>query len=372
MPPGNGEHTAEACPYAPKPRTPRLVWQGMEERQEVEAAPTQVVEIVTPSLAEPQANMGLEIREESAVYGRPEERPNRLIWCNDNLVALQTLIVEGYEGKVDLGYIHPPFAVGQVFKCEIPIENGVSDEKAPSLIEEIAYKDTWARGLDSYLCAVRDRLEMLYRLLSPRGSLYVHLDWHAAHYVKLVLDEIFGYDKFHNHIAWRRQTSSGFKGKLTIGNNHDDILLYSKSSDFVYNPQYVEYAEEYVEKRFHHDSDGRRFKDAFLGTATAAARVERLKKEDRTYYTKTGGMRLKVYLDEAPGIPIDDIWTDLPTVNSQASEHVGFPTQKPVTLLERIISASSNPGDLVLDCFAGSGTTAAAAETSWAARDHLR
>ena len=179
------------------------------------------------------------------------------------------------------------------------------------------------------------------------------------------MDEIFGEDNFVNDITWKRQTSSGFKGKNAMGKNHDNILVYVKSDSFLYNTIYLPYSEEYIAKRFSHveivNGKERRFKDAFLGTATTDDTIARLKSENRIYYTENGGMRLKIYLDEAPGIPLDDVWTDLNAVNSQAEEREEYATQKPESLLERIINASSNSGMLVADFFGGSGVTAAVA-----------
>ncbi len=196
------------------------------------------------------------------------------------------------------------------------------------------------------------------------GSIYVHCDWRVNGYLRLVLDEIFGTGSFLNQITWKRQTSSGYKGKNFLGKNHDDIFLYRRSSQTSYSVEMLPYSEEYVKQRFSHieEKTGRRFKDAFLGTATTNETIERLKKEDKIYYTESGGMRLKIYLDETAGVPLDDIWADLNFINSMSAERINYPTQKPEVLLERIIKASSNEGDLVADFFCGSGTTAAAAE----------
>lgn len=150
-----------------------------------------------------------------------------------------------------------------------------------------------------------------------------------------------------------------------MGKNHDNILYYSLGDDRIYNTEYIPYTEEYINQRFSHveiqDGKERRFKDAFLGSATSVTTIEELKKDNRIYFTSTGAMRLKVYLDEAPGIPLDDIWSDINAVNSQAEERTEYATQKPEVLLERIIKASSNEGLVVADFFGGSGVTAAVA-----------
>lgn len=179
------------------------------------------------------------------------------------------------------------------------------------------------------------------------------------------MDEIFGEDNFCNDITWKRQTSSGYKGKSSMGKNHDNILYYSLTEDKVYNTEYIPYSEEYITERFSHveviNGSERRFKDAFLGSATSKETIEQLKAENKIYFTSTGAMRLKVYLDEAPGIPLDDIWVDINAVNSQADERTEYATQKPEALLERIIKASSNEGMIVADFFGGSGVTSAVA-----------
>ncbi len=157
-------------------------------------------------------------------------------------------------------------------------------------------------------------------------------------------------------------TPSGFKGKYSIGHSHDTIYWYSKSEECVYNPIMIPYTKEYIEQRFSKiDENGRNFKDEKIGTATTSATIERLKKEGKIYYTSNGTMRIKHYLDDAEGIALDDVWTDINAVNSQAEERVDYATQKPEALLERIIKASSNEGMLVADFFGGSGVTAAVA-----------
>lgn len=346
------------------------------------ALPFQTIETVNESAQQRQITLDLF----AAGKGQTDWR-NRLIW-GDKKYVLPSLLPE-FAGKVNLIYIDPPFDTGANFSFTAtipttplpPPKSGGGDSplideeggqgggdlqfvKQPSMIEQKAYRDTWGKGLDSYLQWFYETVVLLRELLAEDGSLYVHLDWHVGHYAKCVLDEVFGYENFLNHIAWKRQTSSGFKGKNVMGKNHDYILVYSKTGNFKYYTQYIPYSKEYIEQRFIHieEKTGRRFKDAFLGTKTTKETIEKLKKENRIYYTLTGGMRLKVYLDEALGIPLDDVWTDINFINSMANERVEYATQKPEALLERIIKASSNEGDLVLDCFCGAGTTAAVAE----------
>ena len=277
--------------------------------------------------------------------------------------------------QVDLVYIDPPFASGADYAKQVYIrrnpkvaeaiaqaeqELDIADLKS---FEEKMYGDVWDK--EKYLSWMYENLMAIKSVMSESASIYVHLDWHIVHYIKVLMDEIFGEDNFINDITWKRQTSSGFKGKNAMGKNHDNILVYVKSDSFLYNTIYLPYSEEYIAKRFSHveivNGKERRFKDAFLGTATTDDTIARLKSENRIYYTENGGMRLKIYLDEAPGIPLDDVWTDLNAVNSQAEEREEYATQKPESLLERIINASSNSGMLVADFFGGSGVTAAVA-----------
>ena len=276
---------------------------------------------------------------------------------------------------VDLVYIDPPFASGADYAKKVYVRRNPKvaeairqaelelDVEELKVFEEKMYGDVWDK--ERYLNWMYENLMAIKSVMSDTASIYVHLDWHIVHYVKILMDEIFGEDNFINDITWKRQTSSGFKGKNAMGKNHDNILLYSKNADFLYNTINLSYSEEYISQRFSHkeevNGNTRYFKDAFLGTATTKETIEKLKAENKIYYTNSGGMRLKVYLDEAEGIPLDDVWTDLNAVNSQAEERTDYATQKPEALLERIIKASSNEEMVVADFFGGSGVTAAVA-----------
>ena len=277
--------------------------------------------------------------------------------------------------KVDLVYIDPPFASGADYAKKVYIrrnplvakamqqaEQELEDDELKAF-EEKMYGDIWDK--EKYLNWMYENLMAIRSVMSENASIYVHLDWHIVHYVKILMDEIFGEDNFCNDITWKRQTSSGYKGKSSMGKNHDNILYYSLGDDRVYNTEYLPYTEEYINQRFSHveiqDGKERRFKDAFLGNATS---IEELKKDNKIYYTSTGAMRLKVYLDDAPGIPLDDIWSDINAVNSQAEERTEYVTQKPEALLERVIKASSNESMIVADFFGGSGVTAAVANNA--------
>jgi DNA modification methylase len=397
--------------FAPVPRKPRLIWTGRDRRKVAEPLPSQVVEIVFPQFAEvrdlrawhelrrEQAQQtrlpGLRVPTQTALADGSSDRglpANRLIWTNDNLVAL-TALLHGddqhppLEGKVDLIYIDPPFAVQSDFRINVEIQNGATDEKMPTLIEELAYTDTWKEGLDSYLSMMRDRLEILKRLLAPAGSIYVHCDWHAGHYLKVLMDEIIGYENFRNEVVWKRSSahSDSGQGAKHLGRLHDTLLYYTLSEDAPLEPVYKPYDEKYIRENYkHRDPDGRVYRIdniqgpggaskgnpqyEFLGVTRywrySRETMERLYREGRIVQMSPGAVpQYKRYLDEMPGVPVQSVWDDVPVINNRSNEFLGFPTQKPLALLQRIIAASSNPGDLVLDAFAGSGTTAVAAET---------
>jgi adenine-specific DNA-methyltransferase len=316
---------------------------------------------------------------------------NRLIW-GDKKYVLPALLDE-FAGKVNLIYIDPPFDTGADFSftASVPTapendddESGVSFEKQPSVLEQKAYRDTWGRGLDSYLQWFYETAIFMHELLHEYGSLYVHLDWHVGHYAKVILDEVFGPSLFQNEIIWQR--TSAHSDTHRYGMNYDAILLYTKGDSFCWNGGYHAYTEQQKAK-YRPDAKGRLFADFDLtasGTRKGSSgkpwkghdpntrgnhwkygieTLEQLNREDRIYWPNSGGFpRMKRYLDEMKGVPLQSVWTDIPPVNSQAAERLAYRTQKPEALLERIIKASSNEDDLVLDCFCGSGTTPAVAE----------
>ena len=380
----------QSTPYFATPKQPRLIWNDRDKRRAAEPLPTQTVEIIRPFYSEVKADKQGQSHAQGGLDMAHEAVPeSRLIWTNDNLVALTSLLHgDGHhaplEGKVDLIYIDPPFAVQSDFKINVEIENGLSDEKLPTLIEEIAYKDTWKDGLDSYLSMMRDRLELLKRLLAPTGSIYVHCDWHAGHYLKVMMDEVFGYENFKAEIIWKRTASRSDAG--AYGAIHDTLFFYKSSEKYTFNEGFQEYDDAYMKSHYSLvDDAGRQYmSDNLSGAGPGPARkfgdkvipppsgrhwaydqagIDKLMKEGKIVFTSSGMPRVKKYADEGKGVRVNDVWTDIPPINSQASDRIGYPTQKPVGLLQRIIATSSNPGDLVLDCFSGSGTTAVAAET---------
>lgn len=314
---------------------------------------------------------------------------NRLIY-GDNLLAMAALLAgdehtPSLRGKVDLIYIDPPFDSKADYRTKVALP-GVELEQRPTVIEQFAYSDTWSDGTASYLAMITPRLILMRELLSETGSIYVHLDWHVSHYVKLVMDDVFGKDKFVNEIVWKRQTAKGdiTQGATHMGRIHDCLFLYGKSDERIWNPVFTPYDEKYIEDFYRHtDSNGRKYQLSdtsapggaskgnpyyeFLGMARywrfSEKRMHELYAEGRIVQTKPGTVpRQKRYLDEMPGIPLQDIWTDLQPVQAQAKESIDYATQKPEGLLDRILRASSRQDSIVADFNGGSGTTAAVAE----------
>lgn len=312
---------------------------------------------------------------------------NKLIW-GDNKLILSSLAngpmreeIER-EGGLKLIYIDPPFAVGADFGFNIEI-GGETAEKKQTVIEEIAYRDTWERGISSYLSMLYERLVLMHGLLARDGSIYVHVDSKVLHPLRLVLDHVFGRDRFTNEIVWKRSLPHNDPKKY--GSIHDTILYYRKSEAFIFNPQYTGLEESYIESHYGSvDENGRNYQlTSLAATGAGPARrfgdkvisppkgnhwrysqenIDQLMAEGRIVFTSTGNPRYKRYLDEMKGPALQSIWDDVLAVNSQADERKDYPTQKPEALLDRIIKASSNEGDLVADFFGGSGTTAAVAE----------
>lgn len=259
---------------------------------------------------------------------------NKIFW-GDNLQVMSHLLKQ-YRGQVKLIYIDPPFDSKADYKKKIEIKGVGKATSDGSTFEEKQYGDIWTN--DEYLQFMYERFILLRELLAQDGSIYVHCDWHKSSYLRMILDDVFGPENFRNEIVWsyfgfKRATSKKFPQK------HDLIYSYTKSQDYVWNVQYVPHSEDYI-KRFKKDENGRLYRDDVNPTG--------------------GGTRI-IYLDEVEGNIVDSVWNDIPPVNPVAIERQNYPTQKPEKLLERIIKSSSNPGDLVFDCFMGSGTTQAVA-----------
>lgn len=281
---------------------------------------------------------------------------NKIFW-GDNLQVMSHMLKE-YRGKIDLVYIDPPFDSKADYKKKIKLR-GKTAENDTSAFEEKQYGDIW--NSDEYLQFMYERLILLKELMSDTASIFLHCDWRKSHHLRLIMDEVFGPNCFRACISWRAMTSSGYKGKNSLGRSHADIIYYSKNAaEFTYNPFYLPLSENMRARYTHKDPDGRLFKDSNLGSVTPET-VAQLREKGLLYETSNGTPRIKHYLDEAKGIIADDVWTDINTTNSQSSLQTGYPTQKPEELLERVISIASNPGNLVFDCFMGSGTTQAVA-----------
>ncbi len=345
-------------------REVELLWNGKTDETENIVLPFQTIENIDEPRSEETMNLQSSIFDTS---GRQIQGwTNKLIW-GDNKLILSSLKngplrkqIEA-EGGLKLIYIDPPFDVGADFSMDIEIGEE-SFTKKSSVIEEIAFRDTWGKGMDSFIAMIYERLKLMYGLLADDGSIYIHCDWRVASYIKLVMDELFGKVNFQRQIAFSTGWALGFK---TSADNwikqHEIILFYSKNlNKKIFNKQYKSYSADYM-ARAKKDIDGRLWVDQSLGSISQV-KLEELKKEGRAYQTSTGNWRKKQYMDEMQGEILGDIWTDVSPINSQAKENLGYPTQKAELLLERIIKASSNERDLVADFFCGSGTTLAVAE----------
>lgn len=348
------------------------------------ALPFQTIETVNESAQQRQKTLDFVAAEPTVTYDK--EWRNRLIW-GDKRYVLPSLLPE-FAGKVNLIYVDPPFNVGSDFSFTATIADHPDSEddeatsfvKEPSIIEQKAYRDTWGKGLDSYMQWFFETVLLLKELLTEDGSIYVHLDWHVGHYAKTILDEVFGYENFRNEIVWKRTSGHSDSGKY--GNSHDVVLYYSKTDKPRWNQPYQEYDEGYVEQYYRYkDPDGRKWMSGDLGAAglqgggydyvwkgikriwrLPESSMKKLDEQKRVFYTKNGIPRIKRYLDESQGLPAQDIWSDIESLRSWHKEKGSYATQKPESLLGRIIKTSSNEKDLVLDCFAGSGTTAVVSE----------
>ncbi len=296
----------------------------------------------------------------------------RVIYCGDNLEQLKKLP----ENSVDLIYIDPPFNSNRNYE----VFWGETKEKR-------AFKDRHA-STQAYIEFMRPRCLELHRVLKKTGSFYYHCDWHASHYVKIMLDQIFGETSFQNEIVWKRSSahSDTKQGMKRCGRICDYLFLYTKGKKWTWNTEYQPYDQDYINTFYRHieEGTGRRYRLSDLTAAKPggdtlyewkgakpykgrywAYKQDKMKEFDeqgRLYYSKNGMPSYKRYLDEMPGIALQDIWSDIKPIGSAAAERLGYPTQKPLALLDRIIKASSNENDIVLDAFCGCGTALVSAE----------
>ncbi|MDE2861617.1 MAG: DNA methyltransferase [Chloroflexota bacterium] len=329
------------------------------------------------------------------------------LYYGDNLEILREHVPDE---SVDLVYLDPPFNSNASYNVLFREQTG---EESPAQIK--AFTDTWewtqesqrtfeqeimlnpaapanvremvnafrqfigSNAMMAYLVMMTPRLVELRRVLKPTGSIYLHCDPTASHYLKLLMDAVFGGENFRNELIWKRQSAhSDARG---YGSVHDTVLFYAKSDSYRWNSTFQPYDPKYVEQYYRYtDSDGRRFMSGDVSAAglqgggyeyewKGVVRVwrvpietmQRLDEENRIFYTRNGIPRIKRYLDESSGMPVQDVWTDIESLRSWHKERLGYPTQKPEGMLERIIAASSNEGDVVMDPFCGCGTAIAAA-----------
>jgi adenine-specific DNA-methyltransferase len=307
----------------------------------------------------------------------PSRRPSslvdtRVIYCGDNLEQLAKLP----DACVDLIYIDPPFNSNrnyEVFWGETKERRSFDDRHAST---------------QAYIDFMRPRCMRLARVLKPTGSFYYHCDWHASHYVKVLLDQIFGENNFQNEIVWKR--SSAHSDSKRYGANHDTILFYTGGTNqWTWNKQFSAYSERYLEENYRYSDEKGRFRVSDMTAnkpggdvsyewttpnglkvkpykgrywAYAKEKMKEMESKGLIYYRTTGMPMLKHYLEEMPGVPLQTFWDDITPVISGSEERLGYPTQKPLALLERIIKASSNENDIVLDAFCGCGTALVAAQ----------
>ena len=312
---------------------------------------------------------------------------NKLIW-GDNKLILSSLkngaMREEIEknGGIKLIYIDPPFDVGADFSMDIEIGDDTFT-KRPNVLEELAYRDTWGKGADSFIAMIYERLIIMRDLLADDGSIYVHCDWRVNSYMRLLLDEIFSNSNYKNSIVWQKIRVVKAQSN-SFGNVHDYIYLYSKGKN-IFNQATKEQSEDYAKKFDKVEKStgrkyqlvslvqqgkgpARKFGDKILEPPSgmhwiwSQDRIDDALKDGLIEFTSTGNPRKKQYLDQSEEKIVDDLWVEIFPVNSQALESVNYPTQKPESLLERIINASSNENDIVADFFCGSGTTLAVAE----------
>lgn len=314
-------------------------------------------------------------------YGEESDNWINKIFWGDNLQVMSHMLKE-YRGKVDMVYIDPPFDSKAQYKKTIKVRGqDVSNDMLS--FEEKQYNDIWTN--DTYLQFMYERLILIRELLKDTGSVWVHCDMSRGHYIKVILDEVFGQNNFINQITWKRTFAHGDMGQGAkhLGRISDYILVYSVSPNVKLNSVYTPYEKEYEERVYKNvDPDGRRWQSVSLTGPGGAAKgnpyyeflgvsrywqyskenMQRLYEEGRIHQSKPGAVpRRKMYLDEAKGVPLQDIWTDIVPVQGAAKENTYYPTQKPTALLERILEVATNPGDIVFDCFMGSGTTQAVA-----------
>lgn len=372
-----------------QPHEAELIWPGKTSEITNVVLPFQSIEQIDEPRVGTQAGTTDLFAFDQTTGRQTSGWSNKLIWGDNKLVlaslkngTLRRQIED--VGGLKLVYIDPPFDVGADFSFDVEIGEAERLTKEPSVIEELAYRDTWGRGADSYLSMIYERLTLIHGLMAPDASIYVHIGPEIGPFVKVALDEIFGRHGYNAEIVWKRVTAHGDSKRWGV--IHDYIFWKTKSDKFIWNSQYEPYSQDYLDSKYNNVMpDGRRFmldnmtspnprpnmmyewrghKAPRLGWRYEYDTMERLFAEGRIELPKKEGgrPRYRRFLDEMPGVPLGTVWTDINPVNSQAVEDTGYDTQKPEALLTRIIKASSQEGDLIADFFCGSGTTLAVAE----------
>lgn len=375
---------------------PSIVAEGKREAERVmERAESnyrlglQTRELVVPSKDSNWRDLYKRSNRSSEVGMGTDANLSRLIY-GDNLLAVAALLAGGdgqasVRERVDLIYIDPPFDSKMDYQTKINVLGGDFQQR-PTAIEQFAYSDTWHEGTKSYLESLVPLLFLLKECLSPRGSIYLHLGKTVSNYVKVVADAVFGADNFHNEITWKRSHAHGDTGQGAkhFGRVTESIFLYSKGNP-IWNPAYTPYTPEILARDYKYvdESTGEKYRlmpvdgpggaakgnpfYEFLGVKGywryAQSKMQELYDAGEIVLSSTGkSLSRKRFLRDAKGTPVTELWDDVNRISPTSRERLNYPTQKPEALLERIISTSSEDGSLVLDCFVGSGTTAAVAE----------
>jgi len=372
-----------------------LVWEGKHDAAGRRVAPLRVA---LPFQTVETVNESAQDRQRSLLFApgfQEENWRNRLIW-GDKKYVLPSLLPE-FAGRVNLIYIDPPFDTGADFSFTAIVpddpdpteDDSFSFTKEPSIIERKAYRDTWGRGLDSYLHWFYDTAQILHELLHENGTIYVHLDWRVIHYAKVIMDEVFGVECFQSQIVWRRTNARGTKELWP--RIHDVIVMYSKGDAATFNPTIVKADVTKLPHTLVTGKDGLKYQTFELtgpGITKEGDSGKPWRGFDPTKMGRHWANSLKVmdgwdaageihwpankgfprrratepFDEEDRKVVVGDVWADIDRINQAAGERLNYPTQKPEALLERVLKASSNEGDVVLDCFVGSGTTSAVAE----------
>jgi DNA modification methylase len=371
-------------------REVELVWNGKTNEVTNVVLPFQIVEQIDEPRTEGDATVQTDLFSVDTRGRQLKGWTNKLIWGDNKLILsslkngpLRKEIEE--QGGIKLIYIDPPFDVGADFSMSIEI----GDEqftKEPSVLEELAYRDTWGKGADSFISMIYERLSLMRDLLADDGSIYVHCDWRVSGYIRLILDEVFSKNSFQNEIIWQKLTSAKPQSK-NFPNIHDSIFLYSRiKGEAYFEPQSVPKSEKLLKTHYRYvdektgkrysladftqkgQGEAKQFGDKILEPPSgkhwiwSQERIDAGLREGLIVFSESGLPYVKRFYEDTRGNIAEDIWTDVTPLNPMAKERMDYPTQKPESLLERILKASSREGDLVADFFCGSGTTLAVAE----------